>query len=166
MIRAIQRERWYLDVKPLAGLTFHLVCTAHHTRRSIKGHPTRIFMALSGLEQRLFPNNAGPLDLGQLTTRIRDHPVPAQQLHCFPSCILDDYAICPEVLRVVRRRFRFQVSRFDAYRDSSRGRRVRCLICHEDSLEQTGGRLRDFESREMPGSGTRAWLPGRDHLFV
>ncbi len=98
MIRTIKRERRYLNIKPLAALSLHLVSAAHHPRRRVERRTTRIFIALARLEHWLFPNNAGPLDLGQFATRVRDHPVPVQQLHRFPSLILDDHSISPEVL--------------------------------------------------------------------
>src|ERR1700676_4255797 len=103
LIRTIQRERRYFNIKPHAALTLHLVSPAHHSRRRVEGRATRIFIALARLDTRLFPNTTRPLDLGQFATCVRDHPVPAQQLHRFPSLVLDDHSISPEILRAAWR---------------------------------------------------------------
>src|ERR1700757_1464515 len=103
LIHAIERECRYLNIKMLTALSLHLVSPAHHPRRSVERRATCIFKALSRLQDRLLPNNTGSFDLGQFSTRIRDHPVPAQQAHRFLSLILDDHPIGPEILRTVRR---------------------------------------------------------------
>jgi hypothetical protein len=63
-IWTIEREGWYLNIKPLTALSFHLVSPAHHPRCGVERAATRIFKALAGLEDRLLPNDARPLDLG------------------------------------------------------------------------------------------------------
>jgi hypothetical protein len=95
LIRAIQGERRYLNIKSLALLALHLVTSAHHPRRRVEGRTARICIALAGLEEWLLPNNTRPLDLGQFATCIRNHPMPASQLNCFPSLILDGHSIGP-----------------------------------------------------------------------
>src|ERR1035438_4039290 len=101
--RPNQRERRYLNIKTLTALTLHLVGSAHHPRRRVERRATRVFKALSRLEDRLLPDNTWSLDLVQFATRIRDHPVPAQPMHRFPSLIRDDHSISPKILRAVRR---------------------------------------------------------------
>src|ERR1019366_3800240 len=130
LIRTIQRERRYLNIKTLTALTLHLVGSAHHPRRRVERRATRVFKALSWLEDRLLPDDTWSFDLGQFATRIRDHPVPAQQMHRFPSLILDDHSISPKILRAVRRRSHLKVSRLNAHRYSPCVCRVRCPICH------------------------------------
>jgi hypothetical protein len=103
LIRAIQRERRYLNIKTLTALTLHLVGPAHHPRRRVERRATRIFKDLSRLEDRLLPDDTRSFNLGQFATRIRDHPMPAQKMHRFPSLILDDHSISPKILRTVRR---------------------------------------------------------------
>ena len=77
--------------------------TRPSTPAGVEGRATGIFIALARLEDRLFSNNTRPLNPGQFATRIRNHPVPAQQMHGFPSLILEDHSISPEMLRVARR---------------------------------------------------------------
>ncbi len=36
LIRGVQRERWYLNIKPLATIAFHLVTPTHHPGRCVK----------------------------------------------------------------------------------------------------------------------------------
>jgi hypothetical protein len=103
LIRAIKRECRYLNIKALTALSLHLVSPAHHPRRRVERRATRILKTLSWLEDRLLPDNTWSFDLGQFATRIRDHPVPAEQLHRFSSVVLDDHSISPEILRAVRR---------------------------------------------------------------
>ena len=40
LIRGVQRERWYFNIKPLATIAFHLVTPAHHPRRRVKSRTT------------------------------------------------------------------------------------------------------------------------------
>ena len=61
MIRAIKRERRYLNIKTLTALTLYLVSAAHHPRRRVEWRAARIFKAFSRLEDRLFPTTPGPL---------------------------------------------------------------------------------------------------------
>jgi len=103
LIRAIERECRYLNIKALTALSLHLVCPAYHPRRRVERRATRILKTFSWLEDWLLPDNTWSFDLGQFATRIRDHPVPAQQMHRFLSLILDDHSISPEILRAVRR---------------------------------------------------------------
>jgi hypothetical protein len=103
LIRAIQRKRRYLNIKPLTPIVFHPVTSPHHPRRSVEMSTTRVCIALARLEEWLLPNNARALHLGQFAARIRDHPMPASQLHRFPSRILDGHSIGPEILRITRR---------------------------------------------------------------
>jgi hypothetical protein len=49
LIRTVEREGGYLDVKTLAALTLHLVSPAHHPRWRVERGATGIFEALSGL---------------------------------------------------------------------------------------------------------------------
>src|ERR1035437_6901926 len=42
LIRTVQRERRYLNIKAIAALTLHLVGPAHHPRRCVEGRATRI----------------------------------------------------------------------------------------------------------------------------
>jgi len=137
LVWAIQRERWYLDIETLTALGLHLVSAAHHPGCRVERAAARIFEALAGLEDWLLANDTRPLDLCEFTTRICDHPVPAQKLYRFESLVLDDHAISPEILRVFRRRSRLEVSRHNAYRYSSCVCFIRCWICHRESLEQT-----------------------------
>src|ERR1700722_2150020 len=99
LIRAIERERRYLNIKTLTALTLHLLSSAHHPRRRVERRATRIFKTLSRLQNRLFPHNTWSFHLGQFAARIRDHPVAAQQMHRLPSLILDDHSISPKILR-------------------------------------------------------------------
>jgi len=138
-IWTIQREGRNLNIKPLTALTLHLVSPAHHSRCRVERRATCIFKALAGFEDWLLPNNTRPLDLSQFAPRIRNHPMAAQQLDRFPSLILDDDSICPEILRAVRRGLRFKVSRHNANRNASCACCVRGPICHKESLEQTCG---------------------------
>ena len=137
LIRAIQREHRYLDIKTLTALTLHLVSPAHHPRRRVERRATCIFKALSRLEDRLHPDDTWSLDLGQIASRICDHPVPAQQLHCFRSLILYDHSISPKILRALRRRTRLKVSRLNAHCYIACVCPIRRPICHRESLEQT-----------------------------
>ena len=77
LIRRIERERWYLNIKPLATIAFHLIAPAHHPRRRIKRCTAGVRVTLARLEDWLLPNHSGALDLSQFAARIRDHPVPA-----------------------------------------------------------------------------------------
>ena len=103
LIRTIQRKRRYLNIKPLAAFAFHQVTSAHHPPRRVEGSAAGVFIALARLEYGLLPNHPRPLDFIQFAASIRDHPVPAQQLHCFPTLILDGHAIGPDILRTPRR---------------------------------------------------------------
>src|ERR1700722_1911239 len=77
LILGVQRERWYLDIEPLAAIAFHLVTPTHHPRRRVKRRTAGVYMTFAGPEKWLLPNNAQSLDLSQVAARIRDHPVPA-----------------------------------------------------------------------------------------
>jgi hypothetical protein len=99
LIRAIQRKRRYLNIKPLTPIVFHLVLSTHHPRRRVEMSTTRVCITLARLEEWLLPNSTRALNLGQFGTRIRDHPMPASQLHRFPSMILDGHYIGPEIVR-------------------------------------------------------------------
>src|ERR1700679_1518159 len=57
LIRAIQRECGYLNVKQLAPIALHLVTSAHHPRRGVERRATRIGIALARLEEWLLPDN-------------------------------------------------------------------------------------------------------------
>ena len=103
LIRAIQRKRRYLNIKLLPPIVFHLVASAHHPRGRVEMSTTRVCITLARLEAWFLPNNTCALDLGQFTARIRDHPMPASQLHRFPSLVLDGHSIGPEILRITRR---------------------------------------------------------------
>lgn len=103
LIRGVQRERWYLNIKPFATIAFHLVTPTHHPRRRVKKRTAAVRMTFARLEKWLLPNHARSLDLGQFAARIRDHPVPAQQMHRLVPLILDKHSISPKILRAVRR---------------------------------------------------------------
>jgi hypothetical protein len=60
-------------------------------------------------------------------------------MHRFLSLILDDHSVSPKILRAVRRRSRLKVSRLNAHLYSSCVCRVRCPICHRESLDQIRG---------------------------
>lgn len=137
LVRAIERERWYLDVETFAALAFHLISSAHHSPGRVQWCTACIFKALTRPENWLLSDNARSLDLSQFATGIRDHPVPAQQMHRFFTLIFDDHPIGPEVLRDLRRRSRLKIGWLHAYCYSPRVRHVQRRICHRESLDQT-----------------------------
>ena len=77
LIRGVQRERWYLNIKPLATTAFHLVTPTHHPRRRVERRTADVCVTFAGLEDWLLPNHTRSPDLSQFAARIRDHPVPA-----------------------------------------------------------------------------------------
>ena len=103
LIGNVQGKRGYFNIKTLSVRCPHLVGATHHSRWRVERRATRVSKALSRLENRLLSDNTWSLDLGQFTTRIRDHPVPAQQLHRFATLVHDDHSISPEILRTFRR---------------------------------------------------------------
>jgi hypothetical protein len=103
LVRAVQGERRYLDIKMFSALRFHLVGATHHSPRRVERRAACVFKALARLENRLLPDNTRSLDLSQLATSIRDHPVAAKQMDRFMTVIFDDHPVGPKILRGLRR---------------------------------------------------------------
>jgi hypothetical protein len=93
--------------------------------------------------------------------------MPAAQLHCFPSLVLDGHAIGPEILRITRRGIRLKVGNFNAYRYSSCDCYIWCSICHKGRLEQSRGTSQDLSGcsgLSRPSSSCGCEIPIRIHL--
>src|SRR3954466_6472473 len=77
----VEGERRDLDIEMMIGAGDHLVSAAHHAGRRLERAPRRVLEGFAGTEDRLLADDAWPFEFLDVSGRVRDHPVAAEQLY-------------------------------------------------------------------------------------